>query len=82
MKDVKRELPKGKKRKDTQINQSEAKAYRHSEADSPLRPDVGTQAQFRKKKPQRLTDMILHFLQHWIGMGKILFVTLENGSLR
>ncbi len=44
-------MPKGKRRKDAQINQSEAKAYRHSEADSPLRPDVGTQAQFRKKKP-------------------------------
>jgi adenine-specific DNA-methyltransferase len=25
--------------------------YRYPEADSPLRPDVGTQAQFRKKKP-------------------------------
>jgi len=44
-------MPKGKRRKDAQVNQSEAKAYRHSEADSPLRPDVGTQAQFRKKKP-------------------------------
>jgi hypothetical protein len=28
-----------------------AEPYRHPEADSPLRPDVGTQAQFRKKKP-------------------------------
>ena len=28
-------MPKGKRRKDAQINQSEAKAYRHSEADSP-----------------------------------------------
>jgi len=28
-----------------------AKIYKHPEADSPLRPDVGTQAQFRKKKP-------------------------------
>jgi len=25
--------------------------YRHPEADAPLRPEVGTQAQFRKKKP-------------------------------
>src|SRR3990170_6231333 len=32
-------------------SQKEAKSYRHTEADSPLRPDVGTQAQFRKKKP-------------------------------
>lgn len=44
-------MPKGKKKKDEQTNQSETKAYRHSGADSPLRPDVGTQAQFRKKKP-------------------------------
>ncbi len=28
-----------------------AETYRHREAESPLRPDVGTQAQFRKKKP-------------------------------
>jgi len=28
-----------------------ADTYRHPEADSPMRPDVGTQAQFRKKKP-------------------------------
>jgi adenine-specific DNA-methyltransferase len=29
----------------------EAQAYRHPEAESPLRPDVGTQLQFKKKKP-------------------------------
>lgn len=28
-----------------------AQAYRHPEAESPLRPDVGTQSQFKKKKP-------------------------------
>ena len=28
-----------------------AKTYRHTEADSPLRPDVGTQPQFKKKRP-------------------------------
>jgi len=27
-----------------------AKEYRHTESESPMRPDVGTQAQFRKKK--------------------------------
>lgn len=27
-----------------------ARTYRHPEADSPLRPDVGTQPQFKKKK--------------------------------
>ena len=28
-----------------------AETYRHKEADSPLRPEVGTQARFKKKKP-------------------------------
>jgi adenine-specific DNA-methyltransferase len=28
----------------------EVQAYRHPEAESPLRPDVGTQSQFKKKK--------------------------------
>ena len=28
-----------------------AASYQHPEAQSPMRPDVGTQAQFRKKKP-------------------------------
>ncbi|MBV8228948.1 MAG: hypothetical protein JO329_03085, partial [Planctomycetaceae bacterium] len=27
--------------------------FRHHEADSPMRPDVGTQARFKKKKPPR-----------------------------
>lgn len=44
-------MPRGKAKKTEQKNQSDAKAYRHIEADSPLRPDVGTQSQFKKKKP-------------------------------
>ena len=28
-----------------------AEVYRHPESESPMRPDVGTQAQFKKKKP-------------------------------
>ena len=44
-------MPKGRKKQTKQFDQTEAKAYRHDEADSPLRPDVGTQAQFRKGKP-------------------------------
>lgn len=44
-------MARGKAKKTEQKNQSDAKAYRHIEADSPLRPDVGTQSQFRKKKP-------------------------------
>jgi adenine-specific DNA-methyltransferase len=31
----------------------QAESYKHPEADSPMRPDVGTQAQFKKKKPPK-----------------------------
>src|SRR5713101_136492 len=31
----------------------QAENYKHPEADSPMRPDVGTQAQFKKKKPPK-----------------------------
>ena len=44
-------MPKGRRKLAQPSDQIEAKTYQHSEADSPLRPDVGTQAQFRKKKP-------------------------------
>src|SRR3989304_244035 len=44
-------MPKGRRKQAKQLDQTEARSYRHTEADSPLRPDVGTQAQFRKKKP-------------------------------
>ena len=37
--------------KNTGASKSEAKPYKHTEAESLLRPDVGTQAQFRKRKP-------------------------------
>ena len=30
-----------------------AQSYQHPESDSPMRPDVGTQAQFRKKRPPK-----------------------------
>ena len=35
----------------TQAPKQRAEVYRHPEADSPTRPEVGTQAQFRKRKP-------------------------------
>ena len=34
-------------------NPKQAESYRHPEAESLLRPDIGTQAQFRKKKPPK-----------------------------
>lgn len=38
------------RKKETQ-NPPRTETYRHPTAESLLRPDVGTQAQFRKKKP-------------------------------
>src|SRR3990170_2868845 len=32
---------------------NQAKSYKHPDAKSPMRPDVGTQAQFKKKKPPK-----------------------------
>ena len=40
----------GKKRKSPRADRR-AEDFRHPEAETPLRPEIGTQAQFRKKKP-------------------------------
>ena len=37
--------------KASEAKQTKAESYRHPEAESPLRPEVGTQSQFKKKKP-------------------------------
>lgn len=42
---------KARRQKSSGINETRADGYRHPEADSPLRPEAGTQAQFRRKKP-------------------------------
>src|SRR3989304_568102 len=34
-------------------NSNQAKSYKHPDAKGPMRPDVGTQAQFKKKKPPK-----------------------------
>ena len=49
------------------------KAYRHPEAESLLRPDVGTQAQFRKKKPPRAYryDSSLAPALEWDGQNPV-----------
>ncbi|MDP2600121.1 MAG: site-specific DNA-methyltransferase, partial [Deltaproteobacteria bacterium] len=44
-------MAKPRSRKKNGTVEIEAKVYRHPTADSPLRPDVGTQPQFRKTKP-------------------------------
>src|SRR4030042_809081 len=46
-------MPRGKRRESTPKTGRRAETYRHSEATNPLRPDAGTQSQFRKKKPPK-----------------------------
>lgn len=41
----------GKPPKKSDSDKAKAKSYRHPEADSPLRPEIGTQPKFKKKKP-------------------------------
>lgn len=42
---------KGRPQKNTRTKKMKAESYRYPEADISLRPEVGTQAQFKKKKP-------------------------------
>src|SRR5438132_2347338 len=69
---------------------SEAKSYHHPDADSPMRPDVGTQAQFKKKKPPQTYryDSSLSPALDWDGQNfareqgeALLREILEAGSL-
>ena len=46
-------MPSGKRKGTTPATGNRAETYRHSEATSPLRPDAGTQSQFKKKKPPK-----------------------------
>jgi adenine-specific DNA-methyltransferase len=41
----------GRTAKTSKSKETKAESYRHPEAESPLRPDAGTQAQFKKRKP-------------------------------
>src|SRR5438445_9316671 len=44
-------MAKGKHNAKKKKPQQQAESYQHKEADSLLRPDIGTQAQFKKRKP-------------------------------
>ncbi len=44
-------MPPKKKKVSSKTEEVNTKSYRHTEAESLLRPDVGTQSQFKKKKP-------------------------------
>ena len=46
-------MAKSKKRTPRPVTIPKAEIYRHPEASSPLRPEVGTQSQFKKKKPPK-----------------------------
>ncbi|TLD43373.1 MAG: putative DNA methylase [Candidatus Jettenia ecosi] len=81
-------MPKGKRKNIDQLNQSEAKAYRHADTDSPLRPDIGTHAQFRKKKPPKTYryDSSLSPALDWDGqnpareLGEWLIAMIEKAA--
>jgi adenine-specific DNA-methyltransferase len=45
-------MPRGRRQGSSSSDQA-ADTYRHPEADLPTRPEIGTQAQFRKKKPPK-----------------------------
>jgi adenine-specific DNA-methyltransferase len=65
-----------------------AETYRHPEAEAPLRPEVGTQAQFKKKKPPRTYryDSSLSPALDWDGqnyareLGEWLLARLEEAA--
>ncbi len=44
-------MAKARRTRKVTVGEPRAEAYRHPEATSPMRPDVGTQPQFKKKKP-------------------------------
>ena len=45
--------PAKRKKKSGTVEAPRASSYRHPEADAPMRPEIGTQASFRKKKPPK-----------------------------
>jgi adenine-specific DNA-methyltransferase len=55
-----------------------AKSYKHPESESPMRPEVGTQAQFKKKLPPKkyLYDDSLSPSLEWDGQNP----TRERGD--
>ena len=81
-------MAKERKKQSKQLDQTEAKTYRHLEADSPLRPDVGTQAQFRKKRPPKTYryDSSLSPALDWDGqnstreLGEWLIAMIEKAA--
>jgi adenine-specific DNA-methyltransferase len=79
---------KGRPKKVTGIKKTKAESYRYPEADSPLRPEAGTQAQFKKKKPPvtYLYDSSLSPSLEWDGqnsareLGEFLLACIKDAS--
>ncbi len=81
-------MAKGKKKSTRAVREISTEVYRHPEATSPLRPEVGTQAQFRKKKPpqQYRYDSSLSPELSWDGqnsareLGEWLLACIDEAS--
>jgi len=69
-------------------NEKKADSYRYPEAESPLRPEAGTQAQFRKKKPPATYrfDSSLSPALEWDGqnstreLGEFLLACIQDAA--
>jgi adenine-specific DNA-methyltransferase len=70
MKGESRMPPRGRRTREREIT-SRAEPYRHPEAENVLRPDIGTQPYFRKKKPAaaKLKALAKPFL-NWSGKAE------------
>lgn len=81
-------MAKSRRKSSTVKNDSKAEPYRHPESDSPMRPEVGTQPQFRKKKPPKTYryDSSLSPSMDWDGqnwareLGEWLMRMIEEAS--
>ncbi|MCR4293475.1 MAG: hypothetical protein NUV76_11430, partial [Candidatus Kuenenia sp.] len=81
-------MPSKKKKVSSKAEEANTKSYRHTEADSSLRPDVGTQAQFRKKKSPKTYryDSSLSPALDWDGqnpareLGEWLIAIIEKAA--
>jgi adenine-specific DNA-methyltransferase len=77
----------GRKSSNTKTD-PKAEPYRHIDSDSPMRPEVGTQPQFRKKKPPKRYnyDSSLSPAMDWDGqnwareLGEWLLLMIEDAS--
>ena len=79
----------GRPSKKSQGKETRAESYRYPEAESPLRPEAGTQAQFRKKKPPATYkyDSSLSPVLEWDGqnsareLGEFLLACIRDAAL-